>query len=78
MVADSKALKDSAIAQWEVLKELIGKELPETGRIDFVKNLFGVDNTTALEIVSFISRIEEDATDEAKKLQEDAEKGVRN
>jgi hypothetical protein len=63
MVADSKALSESALSQWELMRELMG-ELPETGRISFLKDLFTVDNKTAMEILNYVTKVENSATQE--------------
>ena len=66
MIADSKALSESAISQWELMKGLIG-DLPETGRISFLKNLFSVDDKTAMEILNYVTKVESAANQEILK-----------
>lgn len=66
MVADSRALSESAISQWELMRELMG-ELPETGRISFLKDLFVVDDKTAMEILNYVTKIENAANQEILK-----------
>jgi len=63
MIADSKALSESALSQWELMRELMG-DLPETGRISFLKELFSVDDKTAMEILNYVTKIENSATQE--------------
>ncbi len=63
MIADSSVLSSSAVDQWETLREMIG-DLPKTGRASFVKDLFGVDQTEALQILKYIEKVESAATNE--------------
>ena len=66
MVADSKALSESAISQWELMSQLVGK-LPETGRVSFLKDLFDADDKTAMEILNYVARVESAANQEVLK-----------
>jgi hypothetical protein len=66
-VADSEQLANSAILQWEKLKKLIG-ELPKEGRISYLKDMFDVDDTKALEILNYINKVKDAAQREEKDL----------